>query len=220
MRQSAIEKEVFDDHKAYGQAIAALDVPNSAIDLELIRASLGQEGVVTDSPLVTIPFDLPHMEQLAALKHRYPWADPSTVGRIDAALEICQMRDQGKSVFEVGFPNPFQSSLHEIAIVFDDTKLNIEDFGETYTYASKIAVCAHEITHSAFDKLLTKRVKKLGSDVVDLTFRSSICQSEITSTLTKGASVPTDTDPSGIYDGCAVYMSAERREKFQPESVP
>lgn len=221
MAYSELTQQAISGLQSYRQALVNTHREyTGAVDAEEVRDRLAQEGVTTASPLVTIPYTLEYLERAAALSADHPWTDPSTTERIDRALSVRKLRDEGNSAYEAGFPTPFYTNFLDVAVVFDDTELNAEDFGKLYAYGLGIHFTAHEITHSAFSRICSSRYQKVGADKIRVHATDGIGQAVDTITMWPGGGRENSYQPIWIDEAFAQHMAAKVRTAMLPESMP
>jgi hypothetical protein len=221
MAYSELTHEAITGLRTYKNALLGIHQGyTGAIDVEEIRERLAAEGVVTESPLVNIPYTQHHLEQTAALTEIHPWTDLFTPQRIDDALSKRKMIDDGRQPNKAGFPTAFWSPILDVAVVFDDTDLNAEHFGKTYAFGLGIHYNAHEIAHSAFARICTTRYRKIAADKVKIQCTSGIGQAVDDVTLWEAGGSLNSYQPIWIDEAFAQRMSADVRGAMLPTSVP
>ena len=189
------------------------------IDPEVIREYLRDEGMVTSTPFVTIPYEVETLASSAELGSRNNWVDPFTVKYISRANNQRVKRAEGKSAWETGFPGGFWSVVLDVAVVFDDFRINTADYGLTYATGYAANLAAHEITHSAFARVSSRKFRKTGDSIV-VSDKCGISQAPEVSVLSRGdATVPT-YNPMWIDEAFAQYMAGVVRERLHPETMP
>lgn len=222
MPYSEIVKEALSGWQDYKQALLKVhDGYTGAIDVDEIRSRLAAEGVVTHSPLLTIPYTTEGLEKVTGLVVTHPWVDSFAAEHFDKALAIRRRRDTGETMYAAGYPTPFYTNLLDVAVDFDETELNAADFGRTYAFGSCISSTAHEIVHSAFARLTTAWYRKAGPDSVRIYEKGGIGQCVETVTFHRGTAANRYRyDPVWIDEAVAQYMAAEVRAAMLPESIP
>jgi hypothetical protein len=221
MAHAGLIQEVLSGQQAYKQdLIASFSHVHGVVDLQEIRQRLADEGVVSTTPLVTIPYTVESLEHASGLRNKHLWSDPFVTGFIDKALSARKDRDAGATAAEVNFARGFWSVVLDVAIVFDDVDMNIKDFGSTYAISRAIGTDAHEIAHSAFASISPKTYKAVGKNHVEVVDLFAIGQAAETTTLEPySGSVPA-YEPIWIDEAFGQYIAAEIRQQMLPNSIP
>jgi len=221
MVQSELVQEAKSGLNEYRQSlIAELQDNIGEIDTERIRNVLKGLGLMSSTPLLTIPYTQDALKRVVAIQTEESWTDPATTELLREALMKRERLDEGYSVYEVNFPTPFHSSSLDVAIVIDDVEENTKLFGATYSKGLAIARAAHEITHSAFANLDTISFSSHDGETVEATEKTGISQATVVSTLTAGAGSTPEYNPSWINEAVCDSVASDAREVIFPESRP
>jgi hypothetical protein len=191
-----------------------------SVDLEIVRDCLRAEGITTSTPLVTVPFTVDALTKAKSVADNHQWRDPFTANRIEMAHDIRVKREEGEDAWTSGFPGGFWSVVLDVAIVFDDIDINAEDYGRTYALGKAIHLAAHEVTHSAFASVSSRRFRKTGKSQVKVDDRFGISQAPETSTLSPGNGSVPEYNPTWIDEAFAQYGAVGVRERMFSESIP
>lgn len=191
----------------------------SSVDIVEIRHCLADEGVVSHTPVVTVPYEVTALRSATELNASYPWTEPHTVTRTREAYEKRQQIDAGASVREVSFPTPFWATLLDVVILVDDTKTNTKEFGKLFGLGNTIDMAAHELTHGAFAKLTKINASEADGEVT-LNQKYCIGQVEDIKTLRPFSGKELDYEPVWLDEAFAGYMAAVVRSRLIPEASP
>jgi len=198
---------------------------NGRVDVEEIRAVLRSKGVISDTPLITIPDTLEGLENAYSIGKVSKWFDPFTHEIIKGALNTRHMyEDAGKTIYDIGPANAFWSDLLNISVVFDtvDSLENANPREKIYPLARVVSQSAHEITHSAFAHLTNLQFKpRFGNQKsveVESTFTLSQVKQRIL--LAPGFGTWPKYQPLWLDEGFAQYMAHEARAVLCPDSIP
>lgn len=223
MAHSELIEEVISGQQAYKQdLIASFSHVQGTINLQEIRHRLTAEGVVSTSPLVTIPFTSESLEHASGLKNKHPWSDPFVTRFIDQALSARKEREAGATAAEASsmYTHGFWSVVLDVAVVFDNVAQNSGDYGSTYATGAAIGLDVHEIAHSAFASISPKTYKKIGEDRIEVLDLFAIGQAtEVTTLKPFGGNVPA-YEPIWIDEAFGQHIAAEIRQQMFPNSIP
>jgi len=221
MSHPELVKQAIDGLQDYKQALIDMhaDVV-SPIDVGNIRERLVDEGYITHSPLITIPYSVERISAADRLIDTVPWTDPFTVEGINEALKKAIRRESGESAWRVGFPTAFWSTVLDVAVRFDDYTSNEADFGETYARGKAIAEVAHELAHSAFAGVSSSRFSKGDGQRVHVQAGLCISQEQQSSLLSPGSGFVPKYQPMWINEAVANHAAAEVRAAVHPQSIP
>jgi hypothetical protein len=202
------------------EVVGAFTDYRPSIDPGVVRSVLAESGVVSQSPIVTIPFSEEAHIKLTDLRTPASWVDPAVHERFTGNKEKVRRRDAGEACWEVGMPTVFYSVLLDVGVVTDDFARNEEDLGKSFALGHSVADIAHEITHSAFARLTTHDYTQTGQNSVLVHTRYGIGQPDYITNLRRGGGEVPPYNPCWIDEAFAQRMAALVRQKIAPHTMP
>lgn len=217
----ALEQEVVAGLSDYKQKLLEISASTTdVVDPEEIRRQLASEGVPSSSSIVVIPYSIPNLRQAESVAEQAQWHEPFTAGRFRDATAKRLRLDGGESIYEVGFPTVFYSSLLDLAVVIDDSTTNSELFGEIYAKGAFVDSFIHELAHSAFAHINSLRIKCAPETAVKVKETYNIGQVSEEVILWPGGGTENEYSPTWIDEAFSVYMSSMVRARIHPEGIP
>jgi hypothetical protein len=184
-----------------------------------MQRELAARGFANRGPVVAIPYHVSALEQAMEVTDRHPWRDPFVSGHLTDALGKRRALDAGQSIYDVGFPTPFASTLLGAVFVFDDIAVNTREF-EDPTFAKVMTgfTGAHEMTHGSLFALDRASFAVQGSGV-DVTEHIMLGQPQVVTRLEPGGGTAQAYDPAWIDEAVADWGACAVRETLWPESM-
>lgn len=219
--QSSLVMEAMEglgDHRA--ALMAEFGDYKGGVDTEQIRGVLGKLGLTSISPILCIPYQRESLDKAVGLLDSDAWFDPFVAEHLREAQTKRGRLDEGESIYEVGFPTIFYSSLADLAIVFDDVDENSGMFGDSYARGKAVANVAHETAHSAFANLTKTTFAEQDSETVVAEQRLLIGQPLVISTLRRGQASTPAYDPCWIDEAVCNYVTADVMDVVRPDHRP
>lgn len=216
-----LEQDVIKGLNKYKQALLDMSADTTSVVCpEEVRRCLASEGVMTNSPVAVIPYAIESLRQAGNATQSTEWHDPFTSGRIEDAKAKRLRLDAGESIYDVGFPTVFYSSLLDVAVVIDDYHNNAELFGKIFARGLFIDSFAHEFAHSAFAQLTRAEFEDAGNSHLKVKTISGIGQVVEEFALWPNGGTENEYNPTWIDEAFASYTAAKVRAKLHPDGTP